>query len=397
VTSTDHAVEQTCGGLGHALGPPAGPETWRPAEPPPARPPDDVRLARLIALAGLTPAQALEIGAGLLAALAGRSEPVGAGLDVDQVMVDTDGRVVLGRPPCGGPAERSSAAGPAFAPVETVLTKVADAARERARRPDPLLAELEQAVALLPRAETSVVARTLEDACAAIDRAGVRAELSALVRAIVGGSTVIVVGGASATAGADRRPPLEPAPSDRRGRAMGRRIGAWLLSVAVVVAVVLLEVAFLRDDIAADVDLLLDAGRSGSAPAAVPAEPDGIPLVPPAPAAAGAVRAVDLRAFGPCAPGVPCTMRFLVQLDPGAEPQTVTWAIRVVDRCTGVAETVPGGSVVVPPGAEQAAVVGPVALPHTAAAAVLAVTDQPAAAASPPVLVGSCPPSRPAD
>jgi hypothetical protein len=279
-----------------------------------------------------------------------------------------------------------------------VLAKVADAARRRARGPDPLLAELERAIALMPRADVSVVGRMLEDACAAIDRDGVRAELSALVWAIAGSSTVMVVGGARprapASVAADRGRALEHSASDR-GRVVRRRIGAWLLSVAVVVTVVLLEIAFLRDDIVADVDLLLDAGRSGSAPS-VAAEPDGIPIVPPAPAAAGVVRAVDLRALGRCTPGAPCTMRILVRLTPGAEPQTVTWSIRVVDRCTGVAETVPGGSVVVPPGAEQAAVVDPVALPQTAAAAVLAVTERPAAAASPPVLVGSCPSGRPA-
>jgi hypothetical protein len=347
-----------------------------------------VRLARLIALAGLTPAQALEIGAGLLAAVTERSEPVGGGLDYDQVMVDADGRVVLGRLHCGGHAA------PMFASAEAVLAEVADVARRRFRRPDPLLSELEQAVALMPRVDASVVARMLGDACAAIDRDGVRAELSALVRAIDGSSTVSVVGSASPRAPADRARPLER-PTIGRGRVVRRRVGAWLLSVAVVVTVVLLEIAFLGDDIIADVDLLLDAGRSGSAPSAA-AEPDGIPVVPPAPAAAGVVTAVDLRALGRCTPGAPCTMRVVVRLVPGAEPQTVTWSIRVVDRCTGVAETVPGGSVVVPPGAEQAAVVDPVALPQTAAAAVLAVTERPAAAASPPVLVGSCPPGGPA-
>ena len=368
---------------------------WRPADPPPTRPSNGVPLARLIALAGLTPAQALEIAAGLMAAVAERSEPDDDG--VDQVVVDPDGRVVLGRAPRGGHAERWPGSCPPSAGVESVFTEVADAARARARRPDPLLTELENAIALMPRADASLVARMLGDACAAIDRAGVRAELSALVRAIVARSSVSVVGGAPprapvAGAAGRGRPPERPASG--RGRVVRRRVGAWLLSVAVVVTVVLLEIAFLRDDILADVDLLLDAGRSGSAPS-VAAAPDGIPLVPPAPAAAGIVTGVDLRALGRCTPGAACTMRVQVRLEPGTEPQTVTWSIRVIDRCTGAAETVPGGSVVVPPGAEQAVVVGPVALPQTAAA-VLAVTALPAAAASPPVLVGACPSGAPA-
>ena len=54
---------------------------------------------------------------------------------------------------------------------------------------------------------------------------------------------------------------------------MRTRVWAWLLSVAVLVAVVALEVVLLRDDIAADVHLLLEAGRSGSTASTVHASP----------------------------------------------------------------------------------------------------------------------------
>jgi hypothetical protein len=114
--------------------------------------------------------------------------------------------------------------------------------------------------------------------------------------------------------------------------------------------------------------------------------------VPPAPAANGAVTGVDLRALGACAPDTPCSLRLLVELEPGAEPQVVTWSYRVVDRCTGATETAPGGTVTVPVGGTRAAVVGTLPLPSSPAVAVVAVTDVPAAAASPPVLVGSCRP-----
>jgi hypothetical protein len=159
----------------------------------------------------------------------------------------------------------------------------------------------------------------------------------------------------------------------------------------VLAAVVVLEVAVLRDDIATDIRLLLDAGRSGSEPSAA-LEPDGLPVAAPAPAAAGSVTAVDLRPLAPCAPGAPCTLRLLVRLVPEADPQVVTWSYRIVDRCTGTTETAPGGTVTVPSQGDRAAAVGTVALPASPAVAVVAVTDLPAAAASTPVSVGSCPP-----
>jgi hypothetical protein len=389
VTSTDRAIDQTCPEFVHAPGPP-GQDEWRPTDPPPARPPSGVPLARLIALAGLTPAQALEIAASLLAAVATRPVP-GHGLDGDQVMIGMDGRVVL----VASSGARATTSSPASATVEAVLAGLTDAARCRAPQNDPLLAELERASALVPLVDLPMVARTLTEACAAIDRDGVRAELAALARAIAATSGAITVSAAPrlAPSTAVRGHPVAPPASGRRHMAM-RRIGAWLLSVAVVVTIVLLEFAFLRDDIVADVHLLLDAGRSGAVPSAAP-EPDGLPLVAPAPASAGSVLAVDLRALDQCTPGAPCPVRVLVRLVPGAESQTVRWSFRVVDRCTGRTETVPGGSLVIAPGEEQATAVGPVPLPQ-APSAVFAVTELPAVAAGPPVLVGSCPPAHPA-
>jgi hypothetical protein len=159
--------------------------------------------------------------------------------------------------------------------------------------------------------------------------------------------------------------------------------------VLVLAAVVLLEVAILRDDIATDIDLLLDAGRGESSTSAAP-EPDGRPIAPVAPAAAGSVTAVDLRPLAQCAPGASCTVRLEVRLLPGADPQAVTWSYRIVDRCTGATGSAPGGTVAVPAGGDRALAVGAVALPAARAVAVVAVTDLPAVAASPPVLVGSC-------
>ena len=83
-------------------------------------------------------------------------------------------------------------------------------------------------------------------------------------------------------------------------------------------------------------------------------------------------------------------MRVLVRLLPAAEPQVVTWSYQVVDRCAGTTVTAPGGTVTVPPHADRVAAVGVVLLPPSGAAAVVAVTDTPAVAASPPVSTGSC-------
>lgn len=185
-------------------------------------------------------------------------------------------------------------------------------------------------------------------------------------------------------------PALATRGSGRGGSATTkRRIGAWLLSLVVLAGVVAGEVAFLRDRIGTDIGILLDAGRSGAAQPA-PRKPDGLSIAAPAPPTAGAITAVDLRALTACAPAAPCAVRLEVRLDPRPDPQTVTWSYRVVDRCTGAAGTAPGGTVTVPAGATRADVTGTVPLPDAPAVALLAVTEVPASAASPPVLVGTC-------
>ncbi|MGK5110759.1 hypothetical protein [Geodermatophilus sp. CPCC 205506] len=362
---------------------PSDPHEQQPGDPPPAAS-GGVALTRLIGLARLTPPQALEIGAGVLAEAARRAEPDGGSPDSDRfeigpVVVGADGRVVLGP------------GGPGGAAVEAVLADLAGAARLRGRRPDPaadqLLDALDRAGTLLPVSGVPAVARMLGEAAGAVDRSAVRAELAALVAAI-GGAAGPAAGPIGNPSPAVRAAPagLDPQGATRTTR---RRIGAWLLSALVLAAVVSVEVAVLRDDIAVDIRLLLDAGRSGSTPSAAP-EPDGPPIVPPAPAAAGTVTAVDLRLLAQCAPGAPCDLRLLVRLVPGPEPQVVTWSYRIVDRCTGATETAPGGTVTVPPEGERAVAAGTVPLPALQAVAVVAVTDLPAAAASPPVFAGSC-------
>jgi hypothetical protein len=359
-----------------------------------------VTLTRLLALARLTPPQALEIAASALAEAARGSEldAESSGSDqvtVDQVVICPDGRVVLAPAAEGRRSLRPPASGLTRPAAEAVLAGLVAAARLAGRRADPvaeqLRAELDRAVTELPVAGIPVVAGMLREAAAGIDRTAVRAELAALVRAAGGDmGPARGPGPAGAPSTAVRATPAGPATSGAR-RVARRRIGAWLLSFLVLAGVVLLEVAVLRDKIAADIGVLLDAGRGGAAPSAAPA-PDGLPIVPPAPAAAGSVHGIDLRTLAPCAPGAPCTLRLLVRLDPGADPQVVTWSYVITDRCTEATVTAPGGTITVPAQGQGAAAVGTVALPAAKAVAVVAVTGAPAAAASPPVLVGSCSP-----
>ncbi|MGY1607793.1 hypothetical protein [Geodermatophilus sp. SYSU D00700] len=348
-----------------------------------------VALARLLALARLTTPQALELAAAVLEEAAQLPVPAGgtaAGSrgGLDRAVVGADGRVVL-----------HPATTPTAPAVAAVLVDVAAAARSRAGSDDPaadpLLAALDAAVADLPDAGVPAVTGRLTETVAAVDRDAARAELGALTRAIgAGGPTGAAPSrGGTGPAGA---PDTRARPVRREGSRTARRIGAWLLSAVVLAAVVTVEVVVLRDDIAADVEVLLDAGRSGEEPTAAEPEPDGVEIPPPAPAAAGSVAGVDLRRLAGCEPGAPCTVRVQVRLVPGAADQQVTWSYLLADRCTGATSTAPGGTVTVPAGGTRAEAVGVVALPALPAVAVLAVTDLPAAAASAPLPVGSCPP-----
>jgi hypothetical protein len=382
-------------------------------DPHPVDPPSvfaaGVELTRLIARAQLTVAQAVELGADVAAEAVRRCAADAGPPDRDPVMagpvlIGADGRVVPGAVAQGRPDGRASASRP---PVGVLLVAIADAVRPCARASGPaaeeLLAELDRAVAQLPVAGLRAVAGMLRDAAGAIDRRTVRTEIGALVRAI--GVDAYPTTGTGA-AGAPGAPPRAATPRRARAGRSGagrpgtgrlrtgrRRIGAWLLSVLVLAGVVLLEVVFLRDHIVSDVRVLLDAGRGGSAPSTAQRSTDP-PLVAPAPASAGPVTGVDLRALGPCSPGSPCSVRLLVRLVPAAGQQVVTWTYRVVDRCTGASAMAAGGSVALPAGGQRAEVIASVPLPVAPGVALVAVTQEPATAASPPVVVGSCPSHR---
>jgi hypothetical protein len=348
---------------------------------------DDLALTRLLSIVRLTPAQAVALGADLLACL---EDAAGRGrLGLEAARVGRDGRArVIDAGPSGNGAGLATAA--------ALLDGIRAATRpSRPSTADQgLISALERAAAEArsPHGRLAIVAAILREADGA-GGAQARAELARLV--------AIVLGEAPALDAA--RAPRAPAPRRRRPRpttravvrAAAARSWKWVLSLVVLVAVVLIEIAFLRDEISRDIEAVLDAGRSGSTVTTTPTLP---PVPRPAPDAVGTISRVDLRPVTPCTPDAGCALRVQVTLQPQAAPQTITWDFRVVDRCTGETVTVPGGTVTVPPHGDRADVVSTVGLPPADALAVMAVTNQPFTAASAAVNVpapGACGLPRP--
>ncbi len=168
-------------------------------------------------------------------------------------------------------------------------------------------------------------------------------------------------------------------------RRVWRRAWPWLVALAVVVLVVVAELALLQERIGEDVARLRAAGGAPTT-STVPA-PRGLPPVAQqAPPASGAVSGVRLRALDP-----PCTAGRVCGLVVGVDrvsPGPTTWSLVVVDRCAGTATTAPGAST---PGTPGALGIATVVLPPAPALAVVAVTETPARAASLPLTIGSGP------
>jgi hypothetical protein len=343
---------------------------------------DGLALTQLLDIARLTPAQAVALGADVLAGLRERfaAGATPCGLRREGVRVTPDGRAhLIDDVPV---AEHGRQPAPGLAAAAALLGELIAATRSSAAAPPVTgpIAALRRAAAEArqPHGTVTTVASILRDA----DTTGggeARAELARLVSAVRGGRLA-----------PPQHAPVAPQPVTprshrprRRPRAVARTVLArtwkWVLSIAVLAAVILIEIAFLRDQISRDIQTVLDAGRSGSAATDTPALP---PVDAPAPAAAGTITAVDLRALEPCTPGGTCQVRVQVVLQPRPEPQTVTWTFQVVDRCTRHTTTAPGGTVTVLPDGDRADAVSTVAVPPGDALAVLALTSGPTTAAS---------------
>ena len=132
-------------------------------------------------------------------------------------------------------------------------------------------------------------------------------------------------------------------------------------------------------------------GVSAPTPSATPAGPRLVPTV--APAAAGPITAIEIQPLqGSCQPGAACPVQVTVRLQPQPAAQEVRWSFRVFDRCTGTTSILPGASVTALAGWAYVYGTSWPTLSATHPLALVAVTESPAAAASPAVLAGETSP-----
>jgi hypothetical protein len=340
---------------------------------PPRTAVDDLALTRLLSIARLTPAQAVALGTDLLAALADPDPAAGTPLRPEAMRVGRDGRARLIETRQIHEATQPSTLGAGLASFAVVLDRIRAATRASTAA-GGLIRALERAAteARSPDGRVAIVAAILREADAA---GGVQArvELSRLVAMATPDA-----GPAPRASGPRRRRPRRS--PHAIARAVAARSWKWVLSLMVLVAAVVIEIIFLRDDISRDVLAVMEAGRpDATATGTPPALP---PVVAAAPTAAGAISRIDVRQIQPCASGADCALRVQVMVRPHAEPRTIAWDLRILDRCTGESVTAPGGTVTVPPHGDRADVVSTVRLPEAEALAVMAVTNLPFTTAS---------------
>ena len=360
-------------------------------------------LRRLLAVATLTPEQAAAVALGTLRGLQAlhEAELCHGQLHEGTVHVGTAGDVRLGgwgleaenSDPGRYRADHEAAMGMLGRLRRSVhrtghrktveidaLLETLDACREDAGDAAVLLARTRQeATALLAGERGERVARELSSLVAAMERDPARRA----VRAPALTAPAVVY-----------RPPRPPAavwmPARRswRGLAIGL---ALLLLVAIGGAAVLAA----RRAPARTPTLAPHArpasGVGATSPAPTPAPTPAGPRPPPelAPAAAGPITAVEIHPLqGSCQPATACPVQVTVRLQPQPSAQEVRWSFRVFDRCTGTTSTLPGVSVTALAGWPYIFGTSWPQLPDSHPVALLAVTEMPAAAASPAVLVG---------
>ncbi|MDV6013410.1 hypothetical protein [Haloechinothrix sp. LS1_15] len=133
-----------------------------------------------------------------------------------------------------------------------------------------------------------------------------------------------------------------------------------------------------------------EPGAEGEGTAAEPAEFERL-----APESADPITAVDIEHLDEaCEPGETCTVRVDVVLEREPAVRQVSWSLHIVDRCSGSIEEQPGMAVTAQSGWGQVYGISRPELPDGSALAVVAVTDEPARASSPPLDVpddgGTC-------
>lgn len=386
---------------------------------------DGVALRRLLAVTTLTPVQAARLAIDLvdgLEELAGAERCPGSVSD-RSVLVTADGRLVI--PPAT--PDSDEAREPGAASASTLVRKVLGNASRRAPRSaaalraDKVTGSATELTEL--RRQVDAAVGDVVDATDDGWESRTRRQLAALVAATQGRRSQEQPGTEQPTTDQTQRLVPRAAFRPRMRPRIGRR-RRWRSSqrlqprkVMLIGLVVLLlaavgwwgvpkawaelqrgwEAVFSKEEPSKQLDPLRPPVTGQQAAAAPSKEnsttdakpnkkPSEVPL--PAPKQAGAVTGVTVeRAEGACVPGKVCPVRVDVKLNPSGTPRTVSWSLRVFDRCSGDVVQRRGLSMSAEAGWRQVYGINRPVLPKGKALAVVAVTKSPARAASAPLRV----------
>jgi Protein tyrosine and serine/threonine kinase len=172
----------------------------------------------------------------------------------------------------------------------------------------------------------------------------------------------------------------------------GHRLSAGL-SLLILVAAGLALATIARPSLSKQTVVVPPVVRAvmGTAAPAPKASANALRAVPvTAPPAAGPVTGIELQPLrGSCRPGASCPVQVTVRLQPQPAAQEVRWSFRVFDRCTGATTVQRGATATALAGWAYVFATSSPTLPAGHPLALVAVTEAPAAAASPAVLAGA--------
>ncbi len=280
-------------------------------------------------------------------------------------------------------------------PEARVLIEAAEALGQ-ARNPS----DVESALAALRRAATGCLEGT---------GATASAELAALVRRLESRPPAPPPGparppqpvpaSAGPPSGGGTAADTAPTPQPRLSRG-SRYVIAIGLAGLVLVVIVAVAIGWRHGSASRSFPRASPAPVAGAVAPPVPTPvPTPVPVPTPrpvpalAPGQAGPVTAVELQSPGDCRPGAPCAIRVTVQLRPASTSVPLAWSFEVFDRCTGALIELPGAQMSADPGWNYAYDTSYPMLPPGRGLAVVAVTSEPARAASAPLLVPAGEPS----
>jgi len=126
-----------------------------------------------------------------------------------------------------------------------------------------------------------------------------------------------------------------------------------------------------------------------ASPSAVPSAPPGqVPVF--APAAAGSVKSVTLKAAGgTCTPGASCTLNVVITFAVAGSPHDVTWSFKTVDLCTAAVTSFNGGLITADGTWNTTDGNTAITLPPAKGQLAVVALSGPDVAASPPLMLGT--------